>query len=152
MESKTYKAMEYKVVKHQYLGCNYEDIYQSDPYIDNVEKRYCIVSTITGEILDDAQGYGYKTAQKAYAAYAYKNRDRSKDKQRLAKKRHIQNWLKEHKSFSKYMDEIAFEIAKGSWGPNDKFDSKLVQKMLDDNQLEIDFTAAELLRVWKSKW
>lgn len=36
------------------------------------EKRYVIADTETGEILDDAQGYGYKTAQGAYKAYGYK--------------------------------------------------------------------------------
>ena len=47
------------------------------------------------------------------------------------------------------MDEVAFEIAKGSWGPNDKFDTKLVEEMLKENNLEPDFSAAELLRVWR---
>ena len=27
------------------------------------EKRYCVISAETGEVLDDAQGYGYKTIQ-----------------------------------------------------------------------------------------
>jgi hypothetical protein len=31
-----------------------------------------MMDTETGEILDDAQGYGFKTPQKAYAAYHYK--------------------------------------------------------------------------------
>ncbi len=44
------------------------------------EKRYVIINTESGEIVDDAQGYGYKTAQKAYAGWSYKNRDKSKDK------------------------------------------------------------------------
>ena len=79
------------------------------------EKRFVIVDKNTGEILDDAQGYGYKTIQKAYAAYAYKTRDKSKDKEKLAKKKHIQKWMKEHKDFVKMMDTFAFEIAKGSW-------------------------------------
>ena len=57
------------------------------------EKRYRIVSTETGEILDDAQGYGYKTAKKAYAAYSYKHRDRSKDKERAAKEKKIKKWM-----------------------------------------------------------
>jgi len=38
-----------------------------DPY------RYVMMDTETGEIIDDAQGYGYKTPQKAYAAYNYKH-------------------------------------------------------------------------------
>ena len=40
----------------------------SKPY----DSRFVIVDIETGEILDDAQGYGYKTAQKAYAGYNYK--------------------------------------------------------------------------------
>ena len=44
------------------------------------EKRYVIIES--GEIVDDAQGYGYKTAQKAYAGWSYKNRDKSKVQER----------------------------------------------------------------------
>ena len=46
-----------------------------DPY----ERRFQIVDAETGEVLDDAQGYGYKSPQKAHAAWGYKNRDKSKD-------------------------------------------------------------------------
>lgn len=103
----------------------------------------------TGEVLDDAQGYGYKTKQKAYAGWTYKNRDRSKDKEKREKENAIRKWMKEHKNFVKMMDTFAFEIAKGSWGPDDKFDTKLVRQMLKDNDLHPDFSASELLRVWR---
>ncbi len=59
-------------------------------------RRFCIISSETGEILDDAQGYGYKTAQKAYVAYAYKTRDKSKDREKAAKINRIIQWLKEN--------------------------------------------------------
>ena len=36
------------------------------------ERRWVIVDNETGKVLDDAQGYGYKSAQKAYAGYGYK--------------------------------------------------------------------------------
>lgn len=137
-----YKAVQYKVTHH--------DMYDIPPY-DTFEIRYRIVSADTGEVLDDAQGYGYKTAQNAYSAYAYKTRDKSKDKEKLEKKKRIQQWMKEHKSFVKVMDDTAFEIAKGSWGPNDKFDASLVKEMLSDFELEPDFTADELLKVWRDK-
>lgn len=116
----------------------------------NYEKRYVVVDKDTGEVLDDAQGYGYKSVQKAYAAYNYKNRDKSKDKEKEEKRNRIKEWMKQHKSFVRLMDTFAFEIAKGSWGPNDKFDAKFVKKMLEDNELEIDFTAGELLKVWQN--
>lgn len=107
--------------------------------------RYVIVDKDTGEILDDAQGYGYKTAQKAYAAYGYKNRTPSQKN----REKEIKKWMKEHKRFVRDMDKYAFEIAKGSWGPDDKFDSKLVKEMLDEYGLKPDFSAGELLRVWR---
>lgn len=114
------------------------------------EKRFVVVDKNTGEILDDAQGHGYKTVRNAYAAYSYKTRDKSKDKEKLVKRKHIQQWMKEHKDFVKMMDTFSFEIAKGSWGPDDKFDAKFVKKMLSDNGLETDFTAGELLKVWRA--
>ena len=52
----------YKVIKSENLSSAYEE-------------RYVIVCKETNEILDDAQGYGYKTKQRAHASYAYKNRD-----------------------------------------------------------------------------
>lgn len=115
------------------------------------EKRFCIVSTETGEILDDAQGYGYKTIQKAYAAYAYKTRDKSKDKQKREKENKIRKWMKEHKGFVRMMDQVAFEIQKGSWGPDDKFDAGMVKDLLDNSDLHPEFTAGELLRVWRKR-
>ena len=117
----------------------------------NGEKRYIIVNTETGEILDNAQGYGYKSAQRAYAGFSYLSRDKSKDKAKKAKEKNIRKWMKENKDFVSLMDQIAFEIAKGSWGPNDKFNAALVRKMLKENDLHPDFTAGDLLRVWRKE-
>lgn len=44
------------------------------------EWRYIIVDAETGEILDDAQGYGYKTKQNAYKCWGYKHSDKHKSK------------------------------------------------------------------------
>ena len=148
---KTYKAIQYKVTTHHDVVVDKEEPWNNSPAYDTFEMRYCIVSTDTGEVLDDAQGYGYKTAQKAYAAFAYKNRDKSKDKERLARKRHIEQWMKQNKSFVKLMDSYAFEIAKGTMAPDDKFDAKFVRNLLREESLEPDFTAGELLKVWRGR-
>lgn len=148
--NKTYKAIEYDAVRHHDATTG-EHPWDNEPAYDTIEKRFCIVSTETGEILDDAQGYGYKTAQKAYAAYGYKTRDGSKDEAKRQKKEHIKDWMRKHKGFVRFMDEVAFEIAKGSWGPNNKFDAKRVQELLDTAELSPDFTAAELLAVWRKR-
>ena len=125
-------------------------VVKSESLSDNYGDRFIVVDGETGEILDDAQGYGYKTIKKAYAAWAWKNRDKSKDSEKAKKRDHIKKWLKEHKGFSKTLETVAFEIAKGSWGPEDKFDANLVKKILKDYELKIDFTASELLKVWKN--
>ena len=69
------------------------------------EKRYVIIDTESGEIVDDAQGYGYKTAQKAYAGWSYKNRDKSKDKEKAEKERIIARWMRENKKFIKILGQ-----------------------------------------------
>lgn len=149
--SSTYKAIPYKVTIHHDAVFDKNKLWNNEDEYDTYETRFRIVATDTGEILDDAQGYGYKTAQKAYAAYAYKTRSKRKNKEKIAKTKHIKQWMKEHKSFVQAMDNIAFEIAKGSWGPNDKFDTKQVKEMLKNFNLKPDFTANELLKVWKNK-
>ena len=40
------------------------------------EKRFVLVDTETGEIVDDAQGYGYQTAVGAHRAYGWKCKHR----------------------------------------------------------------------------
>lgn len=127
------------------------DVVESSSLSKMYDRRYVVVDTDTGEILDDAQGYGYKSRQKAHAAWSYKNRDRSKDAEKKKKRQSILRWMKEHEDFVLAMDQFAFEIAKGSWGPDDIFDAKLVGGMLKARGYETDFTAAELLRVWRDR-
>lgn len=43
-----------------------------------IETRWAIVNIETGEIIDDAQGYGYKTASGAYRAFGWKSKHRNK--------------------------------------------------------------------------
>ncbi len=111
------------------------------------DKRYVVVDKDSGEILDDAQGWGYKSIQKAYAAYSYKTRDKSKDAEKRAKKKHILTWLKEHKDFAWLMEAIAFDSVKCG----EPFNAATVKQMLKENNLDTDFTAGELLLVWKTQ-
>lgn len=108
-----------------------------------------IIDEETGEILDDAQGYGFKSTRKAYAAWAYKTRDKSKDKERAEREKEIKKWLKENKDFRTDIEISAFEIMKGSGDPNDKFDANLIKKLLKEHNLDPEFTAGEILKVWK---
>ena len=141
---KNYKAVSYRVVNHNDAIIDENEPWNNMPAYDTHETRFRIISTKTGEVLDDAQGYGYKTAQKAYSGYLYKTRDRSKDKEKQAKKRHIQRWLKKHKDFAEAMDNVALDVVKGVY---DKFDAALVKELLAEFELTPDFTASELIKV-----
>jgi len=131
--------------------------------------RYIIVDKDTGEILDDALmnlleksqifdlsifrqvhfGYGYKSKRNAYSAFAYKNRDRSKDAEKAQKKKAVKEWCKTHRAFVNNLEQIAFEIAKGSWGPEDKFDAKLVKEAFEEAEYtDLPFTIGEFLKYW----
>jgi len=61
------------------------------------DKRYIVVDKETGEVLDDAQGYGYKSQQNAYRAYAYKTRDKSKDAEKEQTKKAVKEWCRKNK-------------------------------------------------------
>ena len=122
----------------------------SEKLSKNNGKRYVIIDNETGEVLDDAQGWGYKSVRNAYAAYSFKTRDKTKDGEKAQLKEKIKKWMKEHKAFVRLMEQFAFEIAKGSWGHDDKFDAKFVRQMLKDNNLEVDFKPSELLKVWRN--
>lgn len=72
-------------------------------FYDNYNKRYCIVDK-NDNIIDNAQGYGYKSKQKAYAAmnwlfFGGKEKKQLKDKQ-------YNEWLNENELHQKIIDDF----------------------------------------------
>ena len=115
------------------------------------EIRYAIKDTESGAIVDDAQGYGYKSAQRAYAGWAYKNRDKARDIERAEKEILISKWMKENKRFIRLLDTLAFEIVKGAHAPDDKVDANFVRKLLKENGYrDLPFTARDLYKYWQN--
>lgn len=124
--------MDVKVVKSVSLS-NYSDT------------RFVVVNAETGEIVDDAQGYGYKTIQGAYKAWAYKTRDRSKDAEKKKRQQQIKSFLKEHKG-------LADAIEMASWDAvhdGVDFDSNTVKQILKSMGIETEFKPSEILKVWE---
>lgn len=115
------------------------------------DERFVVIDKDTKKVLDNAQGYGYKSIKGAYAAWSYTHRDKTKDKEKQEKERKIKLWMKEHKDFVKLMDALSFEIYKGSHGVDEKFDAKFVKRMLKESGLKTDFTPGELLKVWRKQ-
>ena len=124
-------------------------VIKSEKLSSRYDERFIVVEAETGEILDDANGYGYKSVRNARAAWSYKTRDKSKDAEREAKRKKIRAWMKEHRDFVSVIDQYAFEMAKGSWDPDDEINAKFIKQMLKEWNLKPDFTAGDLLRVWR---
>ena len=123
----------------EFININYKVI--------NSQIRYVIKDMETGMIVDDAQGYGYKSAQKAYAGWAYKSRDKSRDAEKAEKEKVISKWMKENKPFIRLLDALAFEEWKNTCSP---VNAEFVRKLLEENGYRnLNFTAGELLKYWQ---
>lgn len=80
------------------------------------DRRYVIVDPGTGEILDDSQGYGYKSIQKAYEGYAYKIQSSSQKNRELKIRRQVSRIILEHPDFSRILEERAAQkVVKNSF-------------------------------------
>lgn len=64
------------------------------------------------EVLDDAQGYGYKSAQNAHRAYSYKSLPPKKKRQREAVKRQVERWCAGHEEFMQHIEQAMFYALK----------------------------------------
>lgn len=56
------------------------------PFESPSSTRFCIVDTVTGKIVDDAQGWGYRSEGKARAALEYKLNNRRRTRPQTTEK------------------------------------------------------------------
>lgn len=123
------------------------------PSLSNAqEKRYVIVDNETGKILDDAQGYGYKTFQKAYASWGYKNQSKEKKSKREKTKREIKKWIEQHEKLMSDMDDCAVHILKGSYDSDVKIDVAFIREFFEKYNIEeksLPFTLREFLKEYR---
>jgi len=94
------------------------------------DDRFIIVDS-ENVLVDDAQGYGYKTAQKAYKALAYKFKG-GKDKN-LKIKSDFKEWINigDNKSLFKKLQIDMENILFNSWKDNDKISYIEVIKLFE---------------------
>ena len=90
---------------------------------DKYDPRFVIVDD-DGKIVDDAQGYGYKSKQKAHKAIWYKFQN-GKQKINEKQKKKIE-FFKQHKGLDKFLNKIfennCKEIARGEVTDQDIID------------------------------
>ena len=115
------------------------DIFPYTKKVDNIvrdQKSRCISCDIY--IMDE------------YAGYSYKTRTPKDIKKKEQKNAIIRKWCLENKGFVKTLDRVSFEIAKGSWAPDDKVNAAFVRKLFKESGYEnLPFTAGEFLTYWR---
>lgn len=106
--------------------------------------RWIIVDDC-GKVLDDAQGYGYTSPQKAHAAWGYKHRSSEKvKKDRLAKA-----WFRKHDKFIDRVAEYVFiDLKEGIETPN----SVLIELLKGENFDDLPFSPEEFPKYFRKKW
>lgn len=114
--------------KHKFVG-NMQIVDMPEPKQSNAEpwdaeytgQRFMIIDDATGEVVDDAQGYGYTTRQKAHKAFWYKfqggkEKMKKKDKER-------EEFFAQHPGLDKFITDIYDnnfkELARGEYTEQD---------------------------------
>ena len=110
----------------------------------NFDKRYVVVDEATGEVVDDAQGCGYKSAQNAHRAHAYKSMPPKKKRQRDAAKRQAQRWCAQHPEFMQHVEQSMFYAMKDGQNVTEAD----VRAILAEHGLELPFSVKDLMRHW----
>jgi hypothetical protein len=111
---------------------------------DRFEKRYVIVDEASGEVVDDAQGYGYKTVQNAHRAHAYKSMPPKKKRQGDAAQRQVRRWCTAHPEFMQHVEQAMFYALKDGLNLTEAD----VRAMLDEHGVELPFSVKDLMRHW----
>jgi hypothetical protein len=94
--------------------------------------------------LDDAQGYGYKSAQNAHRAHAYKSMPPKKKRQRDAAKRRVERWCAAHEEFMQRVEQSMFYAMKDG----ENVTEADVLALLAELSLELPFSVKDLMTHW----
>lgn len=107
------------------------------------EPRYVIVNEETGEILDDANGYGYKTTQAAHKGWAYKSKPKSEKDKMNKQYLIVMNWIKENKKVVGGLEDLYFYDFKDGV----EVTNKDVEEVIGKHE---EFTTKEFLYVYNN--
>lgn len=93
----TIKAVPYQVTRNDGVPGYFSD--------KRTETRYRLVDTQTGAIINDADGYGFKTAQNAHRANGYHQKKR---RNQLTKSEKAAQFLKQHPEIGDQLAQLCF--------------------------------------------
>ena len=101
--------------------------------------RFIAVDSDTGEVIEDGNGYGYKTKQNAIkAAYWHFNKGQMSGENKV-----VEKFMKEHKSFGVWIsDEMFYSMKDG-----EDFTAERLKQMAEEQELELPFPPAKFLKI-----
>lgn len=112
------------------------------------DPRFVIVDASTGAVLDDAQGYGYKTVEKAHKAWGYKNSGTGKSDAGERKiKRKIRSVIKANSEVFSELEVAVFEAAKEGRVPS----AGEVEAFLKERKIELPCDIQTFMKIWQGK-
>ena len=88
------------------------DVILSDSLSKPYNPRFVVVEKNTGKVLDDAQGYGYKTKQGAYKAWTFKRNAGNPKKYKDNQKKKALDFIKSHKELCREICDMSFYALK----------------------------------------
>ena len=107
------------------------------------ETRYRLVDVATGEIVDDAQDYGYRTAAGAHRAYGYKSMPKSRKRKIASVKERVRRFREENPKFVDDMEYCMLNACKD--GAEYTFED--FRKLLDEEKPDLrGLTPEQLFR------
>lgn len=105
--------------------------------------RFIIVERETNNVIDDAQGYGFKTKDGAYKAAYYKLNQKSI----IHKQRVVNNFLENHPEFNWRLCDLMMDAAKF----NGSVQPEMVEQLADELSQILPYSGEEFLRILNSK-
>ncbi len=97
----------------------------------------------TGEIVDDAQGYGYRTAAGAHRAYGYKSMPKSGKREIASVKSRVRHFREENPTFVDDMEYCMLNACKDGV----EYTFKDFRKLLDEEKPDLrELTPEQLFR------
>ena len=108
------------------------------------DKRYVVVDEATGEVLDDAQGYGYQSAHNAHRAYPYESMPPNKKRQREAVKRQVERRCAGHEEFMQHVEQATSYALKAG----ESLTEEDVREIATEHGLQLPFSVKDLMTYW----
>lgn len=115
------------------------------------EPRYIVIQPKTGAVLDDAQGFGYTSREKAAKAYTYKKMPHPEQRSLAARKRRVEKWCLEHLDVVDGYADICLQHMKASGDGRISMSSAVVSRYLKDCGYDnLPFSAQDFIRYCKT--